>query len=643
MADHSYWSKVLNRRATRRRALIGGSSVALSAAFLAACGDDDDGGTTGVRTGSTGTTGGTTGTTQPTGATGSTGGTGTQSGLVGPIEDTSSSAVRGGTLTDSRNADTDSLDPFAANSLITSGINALVYNRLTKIELGRMEDPSGEFVGDLTESFEWSPDRLQLILKLRQGVKFHPIPPVNGREMDVEDVTYSWNRFAETGLLRSELLNSVSPGAPILSLEATDATTLVFNLSEPVAYVPVLLATPNSGNPHVVPKEAEDGFDLRQQPIGTGPFMLRAYEPSVRFEYERNPDYFLDPELPYIDNLRLPIIPEYAAALAQFQAGNLNVLNVQATDLFNVKDQTPELAMYEGAMQAIGQRSIFGWNPGPIEVNPFRDIRVRQAYSMSWDRDLFIDVAYNVAELEGQGLPVETRWNTELQCNFFPGWWLDPQSSEFGENVRYYEHNIEEGRALMSAAGFGDGVEVTSSYFTTGQYGANFPRYVEVLQGMANDVGFTFTPNIVDYATDFPRIYRDGKGRFDGLSYKLGPSGGGDDAIGRLIFFLHSQGGGFTGHDINGAGDFSGDPWIDDTLNKAKAEVDADERKRLAQEVQRYMAEKLYTIRWPGGATGFELTWPAVKNYRVFRSLGTSIESRLTPYLWLDQTQPPFA
>jgi ABC-type transport system substrate-binding protein len=608
----NYWSDVLKRRTSRRRALAGAGATAAGAAFLAACGGgggdgDDD----------------------------------ASSSLVSKIEDTTGSAKPGGIVADSRNADTDSLDPFAASSLITSGINAFTYNRLTVLKLGRMEEPSGEVVGDIAESWEWSPDRLTLTMKLRDGVKFHNIPPVNGRDMNIDDVVYSWNRFAATGLLRSELINSVSPAAPILSMEATDSRTIAFKLKEPMAYVPTLLATPNTGNPHIVPKEAESGFDLRKQVIGTGPYMLTAYEPSVRFEYKKNPQYFVKNQ-PFTDQVNLPIVPEYAAGVAQFKTGNLHVYNVSATDVITLKNDAPDLRLYEGAMQSIGQRSIFGWNPGPIEVNPFRDERVRQAYSMSWDRDAFIDVVYNTQQFESQGLPVQTRWNTEIQCNFFPGWWLDPQGKDFGSNVQYMTYNIAEAKKLMAAAGLANGVEVTSSYFTTAQYGPNFPKYVDVLQGMANEIGIRFKANIIDYNTEFPNRYRDSKGRFDGISYKLGPSGGGDDAIGRLNFFNHSQGGGFTGFDPDGRGDFSGDPYVDDTINKAKAEVDAEKRKALAQDLQRHIAKKLYSIRWPGGATGFELAWPALKNYRVYNTLGTSADSRIHPYFWLDQTQPPF-
>ena len=156
------------------------------------------------------------------------------------------------------------MDPYGSLSPITSSIAGLTYSRLTMLKAGYLQDSEGEFVGDIAESWEWSPDRLQLTMRLRNDVKFHNIAPVNGRAMDMDDVLLSWKRFTERGLLRSELVNSVNPTAPVQSVSATDSRTLVFKLASPLVYLTTLLATPNSGNPHIAPKEADGGFDLHQ-------------------------------------------------------------------------------------------------------------------------------------------------------------------------------------------------------------------------------------------------------------------------------------------------------------------------------------------------------------------------------------------
>jgi peptide/nickel transport system substrate-binding protein len=582
--------------------------ITATAALLAACGGGDD-----------------------------RGDQGSVSDLVTKPEDSSKSARRGGELKHFRNAGTDNMDPYGSLSPITSSLAGLSYSRLTMLKAGHLEDSNGEFVGDIAESWEWSPDRLQLTMKLRNDVKFHNIAPVNGRAVDMDDVLLSWRRFSDRGLLRSELVNSVNPAAPVQSVSATDSRTLVFKLASPLIYLTTLLGTPNSGNPHIAPKEADGGFDLRTSMIGTGPFMLENYEPSLRWVFKRNPDYFMARDKPYVDTLSIPIVPEYASGLAQFKAGNIHYFAVLSNDLMTMKRDVPELALYQGVYNSTPFRSIFGWNPTPAEKTPFRDERVRQAYSMSWDRDLFTDVVYSVDQLKTEGLPIETRWNTELNANFYPGWWLDPKGRDFGPNAKYMEHNAAEAKKLMTAAGFANGVEVVNTYWTSGEGGPDFPRNVEVLCDMAREVGFRFTTNVLAFSNEYSPRYRDSKGRFEGISYKFGPSGGGEDAIGRLVFFNHSKGGGYSGFDPAGRGDFSGDPVIDDLLDKAKAEADVERRKSIAHDVQRHLAKTAYHPRWPAAATGFELAWPAVRNYRVWDR-----DPRPNYYFWLDETLPPY-
>ena len=46
----------------------------------------------------------------------------------------------------------------------------------------------------------------------------------------------------------------------------------------------------------------------------------------------------------------------------------------------------------------------FGWKPSPADKTPFRDERLRQALSMSIDRDTFLDTFYNVSALKKEGI-----------------------------------------------------------------------------------------------------------------------------------------------------------------------------------------------------------------------------------------------
>ena len=52
-------------------------------------------------------------------------------------------------------------------------------------------------------------------------------------------------------------------------------------------------------------------------------------------------------------------------------------------------------------------------------------------------------------------------------------------------------------------------------------------------------------------------------------------------------------------------GDGSGDPELDRRLESAKREFDRNKRKEILHDTQRYLAKAMYSVRWPGGASGF--------------------------------------
>ena len=128
-----------------------------------------------------------------------------------------------------------------------------------------------EVVPDLAESWEWSPDKTSLTVKLRSGIKWHNKAPVNGRAFTTEDIVFSWNRFAAKSQGRGNLANSANPNAPVLSVTATDDRTIVFKLKEPLVYFLSQLTPGQTGSFQMLPKEADTGYDPRKEIIGTGP------------------------------------------------------------------------------------------------------------------------------------------------------------------------------------------------------------------------------------------------------------------------------------------------------------------------------------------------------------------------------------
>ena len=174
--------------------------------------------------------------------------------------------------------------------------------------------------------------------------------------------------------------------------------------------------------------------------------------------YERNPGHW-DSQAPYIDRIEMPIISEYAGAIAQLRAGGIYYYasgsGVQAEDLLQIKSDVSELQLVEEDVVGINRFLFFGHLP----ESQFTDVRVRQAFSCSIDRDLWIDNFYNVSSLEEQGLPMQTAWNSCAQCHW-TGYWLDPQGPDFGDSAVNYQYDVAEAKKLLSAAGYPDGLDV---------------------------------------------------------------------------------------------------------------------------------------------------------------------------------------
>ena len=602
----NYWNETLHRQVSRRRVIASTGGLAVSAALLAACGSS------GSKTVSD------------------------KSDAVNKVSDTTKQAKVGGTYKYVNTDEPRSWDPYPSGIGTTSPRQ--VYSRLLRIRNGVMKASAGEIDGELAESWEFNADRTQLTFKLRPDTKWDTRAPTNGRIADSSDVLFSWERFLKVSALRGNYANSVNPLAPIQSLSAPDSRTVVFKLAFPDAGLETLLAISSTRVLHILPKEADGGFDVRQETRGTGPYTLAEWRASSDFVWQRNPNFY-DKSFPFIDRIENPIIPEYATALSQLKAGRIYGMDVPGEDILQTKADAPALLLYENDVTVQHGKTFYGWQDGA--KSPFRDERVRQAFSMSLDRELWIDTFYNVQKFEASGLPIETRWNSGIAATA-EGWWLDPRGKDFGENAKYYKHDVAEAKKLMSAAGFANGTDADAHYVLTNQYGRDFPNMVQVMLGMAQEAGLRLKTVPADYNIDWDPKYRAAKppGNFDGLAFiNMTLS----EEPGTWLFSVYnSKGDLFKGFDPDGKSNFGGDPAMEELTKKLKTEFDPQKRWAVAHDLQRLEAKKQYMTPLPGGASGFLLAWPALKNFRVHR--GGSYpgpDPYLDPYLWVDPTQAP--
>ena len=86
-------------------------------------------------------------------------------------------------------------DPHQTISFVTMVPLSFAYSRLVKVKAGPSVKPmTYPIEPDLAESWT-QPDDKTYVFKLKKGVRWHPKPPVNGRELTADDVKYTYERF----------------------------------------------------------------------------------------------------------------------------------------------------------------------------------------------------------------------------------------------------------------------------------------------------------------------------------------------------------------------------------------------------------------------------------------------------------------
>jgi ABC-type transport system substrate-binding protein len=529
-----------------------------------------------------------------------------RSGLVTTPIDSTKDAVRGGVWPAVQATGVAHFDALTGDDR-TLFHTTHTYQRLLRYKAGTVLEPAdGSVEGDAASSYEISKDGLQVTLKLRPDNRLDERPPTSSRALNVDDVRWSWQRFTSLSPSRGDLLNAISADAPVESMTFPDSQTVVVKLAFPQAAILKMLAY--SWYLSIMPVEAEGQFDPRQAMRGTGPWMLTGYTAGTSWEYRRNPNFFIK-DRPFLDGIDFHVLPEPAAQMAQFRAKSTWQLTPPAADVITLKKEIPEVDLRADS-PLTRQGNLFAIGFSKMDRSPFEDVRVRQAAAMLLDRDTWLETFFNVSKFQSEGVAFETAWHSHLACSW-PGAWLDPKSSKFGDGARYFQHDPEEASRLLRAAGR-FGMETPYHIFTRGGFGgAVLQSQLQVNAGMLEQGGhFKLRTEVHDYPSDYSPNIMYGN-QWDGLAGVLLQAPLPDPGL-----YLNSS---WT---PNGRNPFIGKPLpgnLVDLMSRHQKEQDEKKRQPLIHEWQRQMAPYMAAIPFPGLATSFQLTHPWFANYGVYK------------------------
>lgn len=269
------------------------------------------------------------------------------------------------------------LDPAYAVDYSSGFVTSLIHANLVRC------DPEGQVVPDLAKRWEVSADGIQYTFHLAGG-RFS-----NGTAVSADDVVYSLRRLIDpaTRSPRWWVLGPVAGAEAVhrrgewdgLGVEAVDDSTVRIRLDRPTAHFLSLLSMPAAGI--VTAGEVSSrGDDYGRMPCGSGPWILSSWRDGDQLLLERNPHF--GGAAPNIEGISLRIIPEPMTRIAEFEVGNLDILEVPRSELERWRSAGVKL-MHEEELRVV----YIGLNNAKP---PFSNVRVRRALNHAVDVETII-------------------------------------------------------------------------------------------------------------------------------------------------------------------------------------------------------------------------------------------------------------
>ncbi|MGG1662559.1 ABC transporter substrate-binding protein [Brevibacillus sp. NRS-1366] len=460
----------------------------------------------------------------------------------------------GGTVTIGLPAEPDSLDAQKfqssdASILTTFMGGALVY-----------QDPkTRELKPHLAESYTTSEDGKTLTFKIRSGVTLHDGTPLTAKSFkDTFDRALAPDMAASlAGIIVS----------PVKSVSAPDDKTFVIELKEASAPFLTDLITLHPLSMDAIKKF---GKEYGRNPVGVGPWKFESWKTGESITLVRNEAYqWADGSAenqgpPRPDKLVIKFIKENSTMVAAMESGSIDI---------GMRFPAKEANKYRNSKDFTLLESFAPPSIQYVEFNLtneiLQDINVRKAFNMAINKEAII-----LADLDGEGEPAYG----PLPASMFG----------YDENIEQYAHkfNVEEAKKLLEESGW---VENAQGIREKGGKTLSFTMLTsesspgnQLIQSMLKEIGIDLKIQVVEKAT---KLEMATNGKFEisrsGYSYT-------DPDI--LYLLMHSgQVGGFNSSRIN-------NKQVDSLVEKGRMTMDAGERKKIYEEIQKIVVEQAYQV-----------------------------------------------
>ncbi|MDO8670939.1 MAG: ABC transporter substrate-binding protein [Dehalococcoidia bacterium] len=388
-----------------------------------------------------------------------------------PSQESQSSTVSTkpeGSLTISISFARNSIDPVNSPNTFQALTNG-VYDSLIEITTEGKTRPG------LAERWEISPDGKTHTFYIRKGVKFH-----DGTDLTGADVKFSLERMVAPDPAHTDravwvrLLDKV---------ELKDDYTVALQLKQPLFEMMLGIDAP-SGAGATVPKkyfEAKglDGF--LKAPIGSGPWKIVKWEPSIRLELEANEDYW--GTVPKVKKITLLNVTDEATRVAMLKTGELDLAEVAPDSVSSLKSAGLRILSHDGGSQVMTHMWYDTANPKNWAIG---NVKVRKALSLGINRKELADKLY-AGYAEPSAImyvrPTAYFWDSNL---------LKPDP-----------YDPDGAKKLMAEAGYPNGFEAKLWDMGPGVLSSNL---VQAILGYWRAIGVKADVAVGDYAAVSPNL-----------------------------------------------------------------------------------------------------------------------------------------
>lgn len=314
----------------------------------------------------------------------------------------------------------ETFDPIASFSVEAAYMPNLYEGLLRVNPPGSAE----KYMPLLATSWETSTDSLTWTFHLREGVKFH-----DGEPLTAAAVRQSIEAAKDHG-------GAGFIWAPVDSIDAVDASTVVFHLKYATAFELIVGSTYAAW---IVSPKALDAFAAdatyweKGVEAGTGPYVLESYTPDAEIVFTKNPDYWGGWTAGQYDKVVVSIVPEATTQQQMLEGGQ--------ADLVCACLPTESLPAFESNSNytVIKDKSFFNYIAWFNTLRPPLDnVKVRQALSYAIPYQDIITIAVGGLGTQSRG-PVPT--------GVFP----------WSPDVNQYTYDLVKAKALLKEAGHDGG------------------------------------------------------------------------------------------------------------------------------------------------------------------------------------------